>query len=130
MGMVGFSEEDLMYFLSLLSYKKLKKYQFLLREGKNYNQVAFINSGLLRMYFVVDGSEHIDGFTPEGEWLTDYASFLNRLPSTMYIEALADTELCLLSYDHIQKLYERGQDFERFGRIMTERFYLDAVLPR
>jgi CRP-like cAMP-binding protein len=126
LSLVAFSEEDLMYFLSLFTQKKLKKYQFFLREGEICNQVAFVNTGLLRLYFLVDGNEHVDGFSLEGEWLTDYASFLNRQSSSMYIEALADTDLFLLSYDNIQKMYDRGKDFERFGRIIAEHLFVDA----
>ena len=62
----------------------------------------------------------------EGQWLTDYTSFLNQGTSTMYIEALHDTELCLIRYDRIQKMYERGKGFERFGRILAEQLYKDA----
>jgi len=124
--MVEFKEEDLIYFFSLFTYKKLKKYEFFFQEGETCNQVAFVNSGFLCLYFLVDGNKYIDRFCMEGYWLTDYTSFLNQEPSTMYIEALYDTELCIISYDRIQKMYDRGKDFERFGRILAEQLYKNA----
>ena len=126
-SMVEFKDEDLIYFLSLFTYKKLKKYEFFFQEGETCNQVAFINSGFLCRYFLVDGNKHIDRFCLQGQWLSDYESFLTQEPSTMYIEVLQDTELYLISYDRIQKMYERGKDFERFGRILAEQLYKDAI---
>jgi CRP-like cAMP-binding protein len=124
--LVAFSELDLMHFLSLFTDRKLKKNEFFLREGEVCNEVAFVNSGLLRLYFLADGREHVDGFSLPGEWLTDYASFLTRQKSTLYIEALADCELLVLSYDNIRKMYDRGKDFERFGRIMAEHLFVES----
>jgi CRP-like cAMP-binding protein len=126
MSMVEFKEEDLIYFLSLFTCKKLKKHEFFSQEGHTCNQVAFVNSGFLCLYFLVDGNKHIDRFCPQGYWLTDYTSFLNQDTSTMYVEALEDTELYLISYDRLQKMYERGKYFERFGRILAEQLYKDA----
>ena len=126
-SLVDFEEEDLMYFLSLFTYKKIKKNQYFLREGEICNQVAFINSGLIRSFFLIDGREQVDSFSLESEWITDYVSFLNRQRSAFYIQAMVDTELFLLSYDNIQKIYDRGKAFERFGRLITEQLYIISV---
>lgn len=126
-SLVDFEEEDLMYFLSLFTYKKIKKNQYFLCEGEICNQVAFINSGLIRSFFLIDGREQVDSFSLESEWITDYVSFLNRQRSAFYIQAMVDTELFLLSYDNIQKIYDRGKAFERFGRLITEQLYIISV---
>lgn len=126
-SLVDFEEEDLMYFLSLFTYKKIKKNQYFLREGEVCNQVAFINSGLIRSFFLIDGREQVDSFSLESEWITDYVSFLNRQRSAFYIQAMVDTELFLLSYENIQKIYDRGKAFERFGRLITEQLYIISV---
>jgi CRP-like cAMP-binding protein len=122
-GIVEFEEEELMFFLSLFTYKKLKKNSFFLREGEICNQVAFINKGLIRSFFLIDGREHVESFSLEGDWMTDYASFLVRQRSSFYIQTMEETELFLLSYDSIQKMYSRGKSFERFGRIMAEQLF-------
>jgi CRP-like cAMP-binding protein len=126
-SLVDFEEEDLMYFLSLFTFKKIKKDQYFLREGEICNQVAFINSGLIRSFFLIDGREQVDSFSLESEWITDYVSFLKRQRSAFYIQAMVDTDLFLLSYENIQKIYDRGKAFERFGRLITEQLYIISV---
>jgi CRP-like cAMP-binding protein len=126
-SLVDFEEEDMMFFLSLFTYKKIKRNQYFLREGEICNQVAFINSGLIRSFFLIDGREQVDSFSLESDWITDYVSFLNHQRSAFYIQAMEDTELFLLSYDNIQKMYERGKAFERFGRLITEQLYIISV---
>lgn len=124
---VHFNEEELVFFLSLFEFRVIKKDKKLLQVGQVCNYVSYINNGLMRYSHVIDNTEHTVAFFPENMWVSDYGSFLVRKPSDIAIEALEDTELFLLSYDAVQRAYEKNKVFERFGRIMAERLFLNLV---
>src|ERR1700754_5157549 len=51
-------------------------------------QSHFINTGLLRLYFLKDGKEVSDYFCSEGEWINSPRSFIFREVDYYYIDAL------------------------------------------
>lgn len=109
------------HFLGLLSTKKLKKKQFLLQEGDVCRHSAFVVEGCLRGY-TVDGNgfEHILQFAPPDWWIGDMYSLLTQKPGNLYIDALEETEVLLLSKTDQEQLYLDIPKFERFFRIITE----------
>lgn len=109
------------HFLGLLSAKKLKKKQFLLQEGDVCRHSAFVVEGCLRGY-TVDGNgfEHILQFAPPDWWIGDMYSLFTQKPGNLYIDALEDTEVLLLSKTDQEQLYLDIPKFERFFRIITE----------
>jgi len=109
------------YFLSLLQTTQVKKRRFLLQEGEVCRHSAFVVNGCMRSYTVDDnGFEHILQFAPEGWWIADMYSFISGRPGQLYIDALEDSELLLLSKSHQEKLYYDVPKFERFFRIIVE----------
>lgn len=104
--------------------QQLKKGQFLTRSGEVCNSVSFINKGLLRMFYMVDGREISTAFVPENNYLAQYDSFLTRQPSTGNIDALEDCELINLSYENVQALYRDKPVFQVFGRKIAEMLFL------
>jgi len=46
----------------------------------------------------------------------------------MWIEAMEDTELLLISYDHLQYLFRESNNWQCFGRIASENAYVAAQL--
>lgn len=124
---LSLSPEELTTFLSFLTTKTIKKYDFFLKEGEICNHIAFVNKGLVRFYFIKDEKEHISDFKLTGEWISNYGSFLSKEKSLFYIDAMEDTELFLLSYADIQKLYDMGKAYERMGRLMVEQVFLRTI---
>lgn len=124
---LSLSPEELTTFLSFLTTKTIKKYDFFLKEGEVCNHVAFVNKGLVRFYFMKDEKEHISDFKLTGEWISNYGSFLSKEKSLFYIDAVEDTELFLLSYTDMQKMYDIGKTYERIGRLMVEQVFLRTI---
>ena len=106
------------------TFQFLKKGDLLTRSGEVCNGVSFINKGLLRMYYVVDGKEISTAFVPENNYLAQYDSFLTRQPSTGNIDALEDCELINLSYENVQALYKEKPVFQIFGRKIAELLFI------
>lgn len=124
---VPFSQEELMYFISLLEFRKVKKFQKVLKIGDVCNEVFFINKGLVRYFSEVNDKEFTLRVFKEDEWAADYVSFLKRSPSFICIEALEDSELFILNYNNLQTAYDNGKVFERLGRKMMEGIFIEVV---
>jgi CRP/FNR family transcriptional regulator, anaerobic regulatory protein len=121
---INLSDRELESFTKEMVLKKLKKKEIYFREGEISRQVAFINKGCLRYYYLVNGEEHTGQFFFENSFYTDYESFLSGQPSRQNIDALEKTELLLMSKIDLYQFYETNPKFERFGRLMAENAYL------
>jgi CRP-like cAMP-binding protein len=124
---VDLSDEELFIFMQRLKPLKLKKYEFFLEPGKICRAMVIVQKGGLRYFSRSEKGEYTFAFSFEGDWLGDYESFLLQSPSQDYIEALEDCELYLISYSDMQSLYLQSQRFEKFGRLIAERLFIEAV---
>ncbi len=109
---------------SRFNYRQLKKGEFLTRQGEITRTVSFINKGLLRMCYLIEGKEICTGFVCENEYISSYASFLTQTPSAENIDALEECELVNLSYEDMQQLYKTNPVFETFGRRIAEYLFI------
>lgn len=110
---------------SLLTIKTIKKGDYLLREGQVCNNVSFVNHGLLKIYYVIDGREKIIEFFKEISYCCDYASFLMRAPSATSVKALEDTEVADITYEGLQHLYNLVPEANIIGRRIAENLFMD-----
>jgi len=105
----------------LLKEKKIKKKQYLLQEKEIQKYGFFVISGCLRSYSIdKNGIEHILQFAPSGWWIGDMSSLKDEKPSTLYIDAVTDSEILLLSNNDQNYLYEAIPKMERFFRLLAE----------
>jgi len=111
-------------FQKKLTIQQLKKGASLTRNGEICRQVSFINKGLVRMFYLVDGKEICTGFMEENQYVSQYDSFLTHQPSPGNIDALEDCELINLSYDDMQAMYRLYPVFEIFGRKIAETLFI------
>lgn len=119
---VAFSEEELRIFNEHLQYKKIKKKTFLLQEGEICNFEAFIIKGCMRKYYIdKNGFEVILQFAIEDWWVSDIASFHEQKPSDLFIEALEDCEIFVLTPDKKEDLLMKAPRFERQFRLLVQK---------
>ncbi len=115
-------EREKNIFLSLIQSKKIRKKQFVVQEGDINRFGIFVNEGCLKSYAVdKNGYEHVLQFAPSGWWISDMTSFIEQKAGTLNIDAVYDSEISLLSYDHQQNLFAEIPQLERFFRILAER---------
>ena len=113
------------FFISLLQHKKLKRKDYLLKEGDICKTENFIVKGCLRTYTIDDkGFEHIVMFGIEDWWVGDLYSFLTHTPATYFIDALEDAEILQIEKENIEKLYEKVPKFERFFRLIIQNAFI------
>lgn len=114
------NEEQWRMHQAVLTRRFLKKGEFLLRSGEVCNHVTFINKGLFRSYMEIEGEEVTTNFAFEGNYVTEYTSFVTRQPSSEFIVAMEDAELLQMRYEDLQAAYTKAQVWERFGRLIAE----------
>lgn len=122
---VALSAEQENTIRQFLTYKKLRKRQYLLQDGDVCKTIALVEKGILRTYVVDgDGQEHITTFALEGWTLGDLSSFLTEQPSTQNIEALEDCELVLISRAAHDELLRTMPVYETYIRILVTEAYV------
>lgn len=118
---ISLTEEEKNLFTSMLEARHLKKKEVLLKQGEVCRHSTFIVDGALKGFTVgKDGSEHVINFALKDWWIADMYSLLSQQPGVLTIEAIADSEVLLLSKQDQQLLYAKVPKFERFFRILVE----------
>lgn len=122
---ISISETEIDVFQSYLKPKKLKKKDFLLKEGQYCKSRYFITKGCIRLFYIDQkGNEQIIHFGIDNWWITDYESLTNEIPSKLYIQAIENTEILELSQDDFERLSVVLPKTERLFRIIMEKTYI------
>jgi len=99
--------------MSAFERKRMRKRQYLLREGDVCKYTAFIVKGSARMFTVDEkGHEHIIRFGLESWWMSDHESLINLTPSPYFIEMLEDSELLAISLPNAHELRNKSRCFD------------------
>lgn len=120
-NLVQMDDETFNLSLDYLKFVRLKKNEYLVKENAICNEIAFINKGLFRIFYLKDGIEINTCFCTENSITSSFESFINRVPSNQNIQALENSELITLSFDNLMKLYELSPDWQKTSRLLTER---------
>lgn len=119
---IRLSEQELKIFENSLELRMVPKKTILLSAGEICNFEAYINKGCIREYFIDDnGMELTLQFATEDWWVSDITSFEDQIPSDMYIEALEDCELLVLTRQSKENLINQVPQLERMFRLMIQR---------
>ncbi|GAB4426952.1 MAG: Crp/Fnr family transcriptional regulator [Bacteroidia bacterium] len=95
---------------------------YLLAAGQRCRYVYLLVKGSARMSYIADGREHIGDFFVEGDFVTDYSSFLTQTPSHLNLICCEDCSLLVLEYDTLQQAYaDYPQWTEPMGRRLAEQ---------
>lgn len=103
-----------------LSMKVLEPGAFLLPQGKICRDIAFIEKGLLRLFYLNDGKEITNCFCRENTITTSYRSLITQEESDIAIQAIEPSQLVVLPYHALQKLYEKDLFWQQVGRLASE----------
>ena len=114
-------EEAQIYFEEL----KLKKGDCFIEQGKVCKHIAYIKKGTLKTFYSNDKSlETTSCFCVENSFTTSYKSFILQTPSAQTIKAIEETELLIIDFENLQKLYAKSYVWQNIGRAFAEREYL------
>lgn len=122
--LAGVNAEDWKIAEERLKIIHLKKGECLVKENQVCRYVAFINQGMMRMYYAGEQREITTGFVVDGEYISEYESFLTQQPSKYYIEAFEDSELLVFTYEDLQYLYQQKLVYSEVGRKIAEKLFI------
>jgi len=101
---------------------KLKRKEFLLKEGKICHSLYFVEKGCLRMYFIDNKlNEQTTQFALEHWWMADQFSFIDNKPSPYFIQTVEKSEILAISATSFEALLQEIPQMERYFRIVMQR---------
>lgn len=113
---LNIGEEQILSIVENCTTKKVKKDQFLMREGEVCKHGFFVEQGLLRQYSIdKKGKEHIISFAPESWFISDRESVYFNQPSAYFIQALEDSQVTMIDESFIQLLSRKLPEFTEFN---------------
>lgn len=104
--------------------KRFDKLQYLHQPGRVCEHTYFVVDGLLRVYYQQDEKDITTDFAVPGEWMTAVFSFLRAVPDHFHVQALAPTEVIVLSMADLQQCFIDFPVMERYGRMLMSQYYV------
>jgi CRP-like cAMP-binding protein len=90
------------------------------------DKVYFIEKGVLRTYSVdKKGNKQVFNLLFEGDFVTDYGSFITQKPSRYCIESLEPCQLLYYTYEDRNAFVEASPQLQKISRLIIEKFYLE-----
>lgn len=115
---IEISDENLEKYCSAFSLQKIRKKDFLLKEGDICEAEGFVMNGCFKVFRTdSNADEQILYFAVEDWWISDIDSFINQIPSQLNIQAIEDSEILLISKEDKEKLYLEIPEIERLMRL-------------
>lgn len=127
-GLNGLTGQEIDFALDYFVREEFQKGDFYLKEGQLSNKVSFIESGLFRLFYRIDGEEKIMLFFSDNEFITDYFGFLTNTPSIRPIQALEHSVIYSIERSNLNKLFDSSKNWERIGRLLAESAYVTSVM--
>lgn len=122
---ISLDENEISYFLSILTEKKYPKKSIILKEGEICRSINFVLSGTLRSFYRdSEGKESTIMFAAADWWITDMACFINQQPAMLNIETIEESLILQLKKEDLDNLYIKIPKFERFFRIIMQNAYI------
>ncbi|GEN73870.1 Crp/Fnr family transcriptional regulator [Chryseobacterium lathyri] len=115
---IEISDEKLEKYCSAFRIQKIKKKDFLLKEGDICEAEGFVLSGCFKVFRTdKNADEQILYFGVEDWWISDIDSFINQIPSQLNIQAIENSEILLISKEDKERLYREIPEIERLMRL-------------
>jgi CRP-like cAMP-binding protein len=124
---VTLNNDDIILIEKLFEIKEFRKDECFLQPGKVCDKFAFINNGLFRHSIFNDGEEKTIYFSSDNDFICDYESFINKMPSKKAIIAMEHTTIAFISYNNMQTFFSKVSSGERFGRLVLEEIYVKVI---
>jgi CRP/FNR family transcriptional regulator, anaerobic regulatory protein len=125
----SFSEEEWQVIEQKNTLRFFKKGEYLVKEARVCEAVSFISKGIFVSYFKADKNKRVRGFFTEGNYISDYRSFLTQKPATTIVQAAEDCEVLQISLKQLEECYKIDKVYEKWGRKMAEQSYV-AIFER
>ena len=109
---LSLTEEEEAKFCRYFKKAFIKKKQFIVQPGFVNKCRTYISKGTFRGYVVSDdGQEHTISFAMDDWWVSDFDSYINQKPGTMFVVALEDSTVFQLDFADEQTIKAENHKF-------------------
>lgn len=121
---VSLNLEDEKQFISIVRTTRVKRRQFIVQPNFVCEHQTYVLAGAFRGYFVnEDGIDHTIQFAIEDWFISDFNSYINQTPASLYVEALEDSVVQQIAYEDVESLCDTNPKFERFFRLVAQKSF-------
>ena len=117
-------EAELGDIVSKFKKKKIKKNEFVLMQGEICKDLIFVQSGCLRLYYLLDDVEVSVWFAMKHSSAIEIYSFISEIPTNYFLQSIEDTEILYLPKTELNMLYETHPKMQE----MMRKFWEDVIL--
>ena len=104
---------------------QIKKNTFFIRGGETPKNIAFLISGLMRLYYIdPNGTEFTKSFCVENDVVAAYSALLLNEPSRLFIQALEDSVLLVAPYSAYKRLINSHICWQQINHKLTETLFI------
>ncbi len=103
-NILGVEPNEVSQIITFFKRDQIKKGEFFLKSGMSANNLAFVQSGLLREFVEIEGKEITKWITSKGYFVVDLGSFVFGKSARWNIQALTDCELYLIDFVDYQNI--------------------------
>ncbi len=106
--------------------KSFEKGDILIEAGKICNWMAFVNSGVLRNFYISSKDEEVTYcLTFPNKVISAFSSFMTQKVTFENIHALTNVELLVIRHDQYYKLMNSSENWLKFSRFVAEQSYIE-----
>ncbi|MCP4442350.1 MAG: Crp/Fnr family transcriptional regulator [Aureispira sp.] len=107
--------------------KKLQRNDFLLSPGQVGQHLYYVKKGAMKYYYLHEGEEICIGFAYPGTVAVAYPSFIKKLPTKYYMQAINACELVGITRQDFYDIVEKHPSMERCWRMLAEEALLGKI---
>jgi CRP-like cAMP-binding protein len=123
--MISISENEMKELLNGCFEKTFARQAIVSNPGVAQNEIFFINKGILRVIVHdKEASEHTIHFALENQFIADYSSFIQQLPSLYTLQALEETEVIVIPRSAVDWGYKNLKEGDKLGRLIAEFYFI------
>lgn len=120
------SSEELEEVSAHVSCHELQKGQCLIKEGQVCNEIVFLESGLLRSFYInPNGDDMTYCVTFEKDFISAYSSYISGAPAVENIEAMVDSKVSVIQKEFIEKKADISLAFSKLMRFYAESYIVE-----
>lgn len=117
------SEETIQLLVSNLTLCNFPKKHLLIKEGSYCKFAYFIEKGMTRSYWLVDGKEITTAFSSEGDITFSMDELYYDKPSEEYVETVESAILYSIPIATLNHLYNVNPELANWGRVIHQDGY-------
>ncbi|MEO1438075.1 MAG: Crp/Fnr family transcriptional regulator [Bacteroidota bacterium] len=121
-------DDEMELILPHFEWIKLRKKEFLFREGQQIDKFYFVEEGCLNFFALFQGKEQVIEFYTEGIFFTELYSYVKDVPALCNVQALEDSVVLAIQKDTFNAAMDKSHALERFSHLMLQQGYLEQMI--